>query len=346
MTQQHRRSFWFALLLGFPLAVSSGYPVEARLHLGYNVQEPPQSQGSSEAIAEAAQLTRTVVTLFGEGQYEKALPLAKRALELRETALGPDHELVQVSLLNLAEIYTVLKKHGEALKLVERLLTTYEQKVGPEDAGTGALLDKLGFLAYLHGDFQKSETAYKRALAIREKTFGQDSAEFAKSLYSLAEFYRFRKKPDKAEPLYAQAVILRRKLFGKDHPEYVKARVGYLCLAFESGDSKKVKEVKEELGYVDDPSSPDQIINGRALSLPRPAYSDEARRQRAMGIVVISVSIDEQGRVIEAKDLCGGNPLLVRPSLESARAARFQPTMLSGQPVKFSGVITYRYVQR
>ena len=79
------------------------------------------------------------------------------------------------------------------------------------------------------------------------------------------------------------------------------------------------------------------MLNGRALSLPRPPYSDEARRRRLQGTVVIKVKIDETGKVIEAADMCNGNPLLVQFSLHSARNARFTPTKLYGQPVKVAG---------
>jgi protein TonB len=88
------------------------------------------------------------------------------------------------------------------------------------------------------------------------------------------------------------------------------------------------------------------VLNGQALSLPKPTYSEEARRAHARGTVVIKVTIDEYGNVIDASDMCGGNPLLVKPSLQSARGARFTPTKLSGQPVKVSGVITYNFVVR
>jgi TonB family protein len=332
-----------------------GHPLQAALQMDkrQSIQESTQSEeqnkASAEAIAEAAQLSRTVVSLFNEGKYDKALPLAKRTLELRETALGPDHELVQSALFNLAEIYSALKKYGEAQKLIERLLKTHEKKVGQEDIGAATYLDKLAFLSYVQLDFKKSEAAYRRALAIREKAFGQNHAEYATSLYSLAEFYRFTGKVDKAQPLYEQAAILRGKLLGHEHPEYVKARDRYFCVAYETHQLDKLKDFAGKLGERPQPAKAGMVegtvLNGRAIYLPKPSYPEAARRERAQGTVVIKVTIDELGRVIEAADMCGGNPLLVKPSLQSAREARFTPTKLSGQPVKVSGVITYNFVR-
>ena len=307
-----------------------------------------QSKGSSEALAEAAQLSLTVVKLFNEARYDAALPLAKRALELREKALGADDDLVQGALLNLAEIYTATKKYGEAQKLIERLTRTYEKKVGPDDAGVAIFLDKLAYLAFAQRDFNKSEAAYKRALAIREKVFGQNHTQFATSLYSLAEFYRFTGKFEKAQPLYEQATILRRTLLGREHPDYLKAKERYFCVMLETHQVEKLKDFEKQLGDTLGAKSSDltQVLNGRAISLPRPDYPEAARREHAQGTVIIKVTIDEEGKVIDVSDMCGGNPLLVKPSLQAARAARFTPTKVSGQPVKVTGVITYNFVQR
>jgi TonB family protein len=349
-----RSALGLALFSVFPLAAPDGVFLQRSLqstNQPSSQQSTPsqeQNAASAEALAEASRLTLTVVKLYNDGKYDEALVSAKRALELRERALGPDHEMVQSALLNLAEIYTAKKKYGEAQKLVERLLKTYEKTVGPEDAGAAIFLDKLAFLTYVQGDFSKSEAAYKRALAIREKVLGQNHTEFATSLYMLAEFYRFTGKFEKAQPLYERATILRGKLLGREHPDYLKTKERYFCVALETGQEQKIKDIEkilgDTLGTKAHGVTEDAILNGRAISLPKPSYSDEARRYRAQGRVVIKVTIDELGNVIDASDMCGGNPLLVKPSLQSARAARFTPTKLSGQPVKVTGVITYNFV--
>ena len=85
------------------------------------------------------------------------------------------------------------------------------------------------------------------------------------------------------------------------------------------------------------------VLNGRAISLPKPAYPPAARAVRASGAVMVQVLIDEEGRVVSAT-AAGGNPLLFPAAVAAARQARFSPTMLSGQPVKVSGIITYNFV--
>ena len=85
------------------------------------------------------------------------------------------------------------------------------------------------------------------------------------------------------------------------------------------------------------------VLNGKATSLPKPPYPPAARAVRAGGAVSVQVLISESGSVISASAV-SGHPLLRAAAEGAARGARFSPTLLSGQPVKVSGVITYNFV--
>ncbi|HEX5833259.1 MAG TPA: TonB family protein [Pyrinomonadaceae bacterium] len=85
------------------------------------------------------------------------------------------------------------------------------------------------------------------------------------------------------------------------------------------------------------------VLNGKAISLPKPQYPPIARAARASGTVVVQVLIDENGNVVSAKAV-SGHPLLQAVATQAARQARFSPTKLSGQPVKVTGVIQYNFV--
>lgn len=85
------------------------------------------------------------------------------------------------------------------------------------------------------------------------------------------------------------------------------------------------------------------VLNGKAISLPKPQYPPIARAAHAAGTVVVQVLIDENGSVVSAKAV-SGHPLLQAVAVAAARQARFSPTKLSGQPVKVTGVIQYNFV--
>lgn len=85
------------------------------------------------------------------------------------------------------------------------------------------------------------------------------------------------------------------------------------------------------------------VLNGKATSLPKPAYPPAAKAMRASGSVTVQVLIDENGNVVSATAV-NGHAMLKPAAVAAARRAKFSPTKLSGQPVKVSGVITYNFV--
>ena len=84
------------------------------------------------------------------------------------------------------------------------------------------------------------------------------------------------------------------------------------------------------------------VVNGKAVSLPVPAYPSAARSARVKGAVRVQVVIGKNGSVLSARAV-GGHPLLRSAAVSAARRARFRPTMLSGEPVEVSGVIVYNF---
>jgi TonB family protein len=84
------------------------------------------------------------------------------------------------------------------------------------------------------------------------------------------------------------------------------------------------------------------VLNGTALQLPPPNYPEAAKRMRTQGVVTVEVILDETGKVVAANATSG--PAILRdPAVQAALKARFSPTKLSGQPVKVSGVINYKF---
>jgi TonB family protein len=85
------------------------------------------------------------------------------------------------------------------------------------------------------------------------------------------------------------------------------------------------------------------VLNGKAVIKPQPTYPAIAAAARAQGVVVVQIIVDEEGYVISASAV-SGHPLLQQAAVNAARQSRFTPTLLEGQPVKVSGVITYNFV--
>jgi TonB family protein len=105
----------------------------------------------------------------------------------------------------------------------------------------------------------------------------------------------------------------------------------------------EMREAEEAARRGDRPLVKGGVLNGKVLRFPKPAYPSAARSSRAGGPVPIEVLIDEQGNVKLAGPL-GGHPLLQDAARDAACNAKFAPTVLNGQPVTVTGVITYNFV--
>ncbi|NIP99625.1 MAG: tetratricopeptide repeat protein, partial [Nitrospinaceae bacterium] len=64
----------------------------------------------------------------------------------------------------------------------------------------------------------EAEPLFKRALSIRENTFGPDHPEVSDLLHNLSEMYGKMGNPSLAVPLCQRALVIRENSLGSDHP--------------------------------------------------------------------------------------------------------------------------------
>ncbi|HEY3578997.1 MAG TPA: energy transducer TonB [Pyrinomonadaceae bacterium] len=82
------------------------------------------------------------------------------------------------------------------------------------------------------------------------------------------------------------------------------------------------------------------VLNGKAIYLPMP----EVPAGETAGVVLVAVTVDEQGTVVEARAVSG--PARLQPAaVAAARLARFSPTLLMGEPVRVTGTLTYNFTR-
>ena len=84
------------------------------------------------------------------------------------------------------------------------------------------------------------------------------------------------------------------------------------------------------------------VLQGAAVKRVHPAYPPLAKTARISGSVTVEVTIDEEGNVISAHAI-SGHALLKKACEDSALKWKFNPTKLSGEPVKVIGTITFNF---
>ncbi|HXQ74096.1 MAG TPA: tetratricopeptide repeat protein [Pyrinomonadaceae bacterium] len=305
----------------------------------FNPQESPELQ-------EASTLSESIVKLFNQGKYNEAVPLAKRSLEIREKLLPRTDPRISSSLMNLGELYLAKKDYKPARELFQRLLQIQEEVFGPEDVNLAFTLDRLAILQFAARNSRETEAAYKRALALREKSLGPNDPQVAQSWFNLGEYYRFERKLEPALESYRKALNIFGKHSGSGDDDFERTLEGFECLAHDQDKMELFNELKEIRNQFPNPNAPEPgtILNGRALSLPKPEFSRIPVERGGAEKVVVKVVIDESGKVISAVDMCKGSPRFSEAAVSAAWKARFSPTTLKGQPVKVRGVIRYMFM--
>ncbi len=193
------------------------------------------------ALLEAKNLDNEARGLSRAGKYDLALPLAERALAIREKVLGTNHASTADSLNNLALLYENKSDYGKAEPLYLRALAISENILGAEHPDTATTLNNLGALYDAKGEFAKAEFFYLRALTIREKVLGKEQPDTALSLNNLATLYGANGDYAKAEPLYLSALAIREKVLDAEHPDIAQSLNNLAQLYDAKGDYAKAE---------------------------------------------------------------------------------------------------------
>src|SRR5262249_13460329 len=82
------------------------------------------------------------------------------------------------------------------------------------------------------------------------------------------------------------------------------------------------------------------VTAGNALTKVAPIYPPFAKQLKASGEVQVSITINESGRVIEAKAI-SGHPELRSAAEDAARKWTFRPMRIDGKPMRQQDVLTF-----
>ena len=298
---------------------------------------------ASPELQEASKLSQQVVAMYTAKRYSEALPLAIRAVEIRERILGPQHELVAASLRNLAEIYLAQEKYAEAEIHFKRTLSILESRLGADSKDLVVLIERIAFTQFSKKDFAGSELHYLRALAINEKRFGAESVETGRSLEALAGFYDTTRNYKKAAEFYGRSLALKEKVLQPTDRQIADLLYKCGCTLKEIGQQAKGQAYLDRAEkIVSSPPLNQGVIQGTALERVQPLYPEDARRAKISGKVVVEVVVDQCGRVVKASKVSGRSEL-APAALVAAEGWRFSPTTKMDVPVKVIGTITFNF---
>jgi tetratricopeptide (TPR) repeat protein len=156
-------------------------------------------------ILEAYKLVSWGIVEQMEGDYEGAMRDQRRALELKEQALGPLHPDTAISTMNLGNVLHDIGRDAEAEPYGRRAAETMERILGPESGQTAVALFDWGEQLAGLGRRAEARQAFDRAIAIWTKA---DASPFfiACGRVDLARLELAEKRPLEARRLLEPSI--------------------------------------------------------------------------------------------------------------------------------------------
>lgn len=105
-------------------------------------------------------------------KFKEAEPLCKRALEIREKCLGPNHPDVAKQLNNLALLCQNQGKYDDVEMYYKRAIEIYAKSLGPDDPNVAKTKNNLASAYLKQQKYKEAEQLYKEVLTrAHEKEF-------------------------------------------------------------------------------------------------------------------------------------------------------------------------------
>jgi len=173
--------------------------------------------------------------------FDLAEDVFRKALNINEKTVGPNHPNTASCLNNLAQLLQDTNRLKEAEPLMRRALEIDEESFGKDHPNVARDLNNLAQLFGATNRLKEAEPLMRRALKIDEKSFGKDHPDVAIRLNNLALLLKTTGHFKEAEPMYRRALAIDEKSFGKDHPK-VAIRLNNLAALF--GATNRLKEAE------------------------------------------------------------------------------------------------------
>ncbi|KAL1006822.1 hypothetical protein UPYG_G00077600 [Umbra pygmaea] len=209
-----------------------------------SLKQYEKSCESEDSMTQLANLYDTLGRFLKDlGLLSQAVSPLQRSLEIRETALDPDHPSVALSLHQLAGVYVQWRKYGNAEQLYKQALEISENAYGSDHACVARELDSLAMLYQKQNKYEQAEKLRKRSVRIRQKTacqkghmygfsllrrralqleeltLGKDTADCAKTFNELGVLYYLQNNLEAAKVFLTRSLEMRQRVLGPDHPD-------------------------------------------------------------------------------------------------------------------------------
>ena len=166
-----------------------------------------------------AELLLTVGDAYrGLGEYERAISLLQRSVELCRQLFGVNHINTLGSMTSLASAYRLAGKLDRALPLLEEAFTHSKETLGLEHPATLIRMDNLALGYQAKGMGNLALPLFEEAFRLQKQLFGVEDPATLATMNNLGQAYFAAGRRLEALPLLEDSLRIRRAKFGAEHP--------------------------------------------------------------------------------------------------------------------------------
>ncbi|MFZ2497858.1 tetratricopeptide repeat protein [Methanosarcina sp.] len=177
-----------------------------------------ESKLGMEHITVARTLNHLGTLLLHMDDYEEALPLFERALQIYENT-NPQHPDIAGPINNIGEIYRKLGEYEKAHMYFQRALSVQKEDPNQIYADTLKIYGDIALLYENQGEYEKSVLVYRYVLDICSNIKCLEDQDIARILYSLGGLYYDMKDYEEAFTYFQKVLDIQEKIFNPQHLE-------------------------------------------------------------------------------------------------------------------------------
>jgi TonB family protein len=270
----------------------------------------PLGDAHDSPNSDLASLLRQGALKLEAGNDAEAEKFLRKALEIGDRTVGPDHPDMILLLNDLTRIYLKQSAYASAEPLLLRLLEMKRSK-GEDHPEVATVMASLATVRQALGSHESAEQLWRRVLEIRERTLAPNHFAIATALEHFGEACSARGKIPDALAAFQRAHTIRERTLGSDHSSLRTSRERIADLQLQASDGSF-----DPGGGVASSSGPEKyrLLLGEPLALaPPPTPTREKGR----------ASITKKAALLIQAPFAGS------PTLETAPVADVVPTTRS-----------------
>jgi serine/threonine protein kinase/tetratricopeptide (TPR) repeat protein len=197
--------------------------------------EKAGSAYAGEPALEAAVRDTIGTTFQSLGDLPSAEAQVRRALELREKALGAEHPDTLASRNSLLEWMQNVGQLDQALPLGQELLAARRRVLGGEHPDTLTTMNNVAIALFQLGKAAEGIQLMEECVDARRRVLGETHQKTLLAAGNLAAMYQGANRLDDAEPLLRRTLEIEERALGPEHPTTLFALKSLAALLADRG---------------------------------------------------------------------------------------------------------------